>query len=189
MNKKLYLIAGANGSGKTTLAHELLREEPGLIFINADEIAAQIGDNAGIAAGRVLLDQANTLLADGKSFAMESTISGSYHLRILRKAREKGYEINMIYVFLDTIGLNIARIKNRVLLGGHNVPDEDVVRRYRRSMKNFEAAVANSDAWKLYYNSDNGHILVATGCSDDIDISDDGLYEMFKTELKNAQEE
>ncbi|MCL2184013.1 MAG: zeta toxin family protein, partial [Chitinispirillia bacterium] len=130
MKKYMYLIAGANGSGKTTLAHELLREEKGLTFLNADEIAAGIGDTAGIAAGRILLTEVGRVLADGKSFVMESTISGSYHLRILREAREKGYEIILIYVFLDTIELNIARIKNRVKLGGHDVPAEDVIRRY-----------------------------------------------------------
>jgi len=186
MKKYMYLIAGANGSGKTTLAHELLREEKGLTFLNADEIAAGIGDTAGIAAGRILLTEVGRVLADGKSFVMESTISGSYHLRILREAREKGYEIILIYVFLDTIELNIARIKNRVKLGGHDVPAEDVIRRYHKSMKNFESVAILVDFWKIYHNSNNGCIEIANGCGNDIEILDEYQYNRFKGRFDNG---
>jgi len=186
MKKKLYLIAGANGSGKTTLAHELLREETSLTFLNADETAAKIGDSAGISAGRTILTDTANMLADGNSFVMESTISGNYHLRVLDEAREKGYEIILIYVFLDAIELNLVRIKNRVRLGGHNVPEADVVRRFYRSVKNFGNVAKLADSWKLYYNGNNGYELIAIGCGDEIDVLNDDLYEQFKTGLKNV---
>jgi predicted ABC-type ATPase len=186
MNKKLYLIAGANGSGKTTLAYELLREEKDLTFLNADDIAAKTGDKTGISAGRTLLTEAKRLLADGKPFVMESTVSGNYHLRILKEAREKGYEINLIYVFLNTIELNIARIKNRVLLGGHDVPTEDVVRRYHKSIKNFWAIAAIVDFWKLYHNGNNGCVETANGSGELVEVLDEYMYNRFKGGLSDA---
>jgi predicted ABC-type ATPase len=179
MKKRLYLIAGANGSGKTTLAHELLREEQGLVFLNADETAAKIGDSAGISAGRTILTDTAKMLADGKSFVIESTISGKYHRRVLDEARGRGYEIILIYVFLDALELNIARIKNRVRLGGHNVPEADVVRRFYRSVKNFGNVATLVDFWKLYYNGVDGLEQIANGCGDDVEVLNDGLYEKF----------
>ena len=186
MKKKLYLIAGANGSGKTTLAHELLREEKGLIFLNADETAAKTGDRTGLSSGKIILSEADRMLTSGKSFVMESTISGNYHLRILSEAKSRGYETNLIYVFLDSVELNIARIKNRVLLGGHDVPEVDVIRRFRKSVKNFAVVAAVVDFWKLYYNGDDGYEQIAIGRGDDVEILNDGLYQGFRIGLKNA---
>ena len=185
MKKRLYLIAGANGSGKTTLARELLREEKGLTFLNADETAARIGDGAGISAGRIILADTAKMLAGGNSFALESTISGNYHLRVLGEARGKGYEIILIYVFLDDIELNIARIKNRVRLGGHDVPEADVVRRFRRSVKNFGAVARLVDFWELYYNGVDGSKQIANGSGDNVEILNDDLYEQFKKVLNS----
>jgi len=179
MKKRMYLIAGANGSGKTTLAHELLREENGLTFLNADETAAEIGDNTGLSAGRIILTRTAKMLAGEKSFVMESTISGSYHLRVLSEARERGYEIILIYVFLDDLELNIERIKNRVKIGGHDVPAADVVRRYHRSVKNFKAVAKLTDKWSLYYNGNNGYEQIASGCGDEADVLNGELYEKF----------
>jgi predicted ABC-type ATPase len=183
MKKKLYLIAGANGSGKTTLAHELLREEKGLVFLNADETAAKIGDHAGVASGKIILAEIDRMLSAGKSFAMESTISGNYHLRVLREAKNLGYEIILLYVFLDSIDLNIERIKNRVRLGGHNVPDADVVRRFNRSVKNFWDIIDIVDFWELYYNGGDDYEKIAKG-DGAIYIINDCLYKKFQGGLK-----
>jgi predicted ABC-type ATPase len=183
MKKNLYLIAGANGSGKTTLAHELLREEKGLVFLNADETAAKISDRTGVASGRIILAEVDRMLSAGKSFAMESTISGNYHLRVLREAKKLGYEIILLYVFLDSIDLNIERIKNRVRLGGHDVPDADVVRRFNRSVKNFWDIIDIVDFWELYYNGGDDYEKIAKS-DGAIYIINDCLYKKFQGGLK-----
>jgi len=177
------VITGANGSGKTTLAHELLREEQGLVFLNADETAAKIGDSVGLAAGRIILTEINNMLTSGKSFVLESTISGNYHKRVLAEAKSSGYEVIMFYVFLNSVDLNIERIKNRVALGGHNVPDEDVIRRFDKSIKNFWDIAKIVDFWELYYNSGNDYELIAKGNSDNV-IHNNDLYNLFKGGLK-----
>jgi predicted ABC-type ATPase len=186
MAKNLYIIAGANGSGKTTLAHELLREEKDLVFLNADEIAREINDDLGLRAGKIVLERADELLKAKKSVALESTISGKYHERLIEKFKKSGYEIVLIYVFLNLPELNIARIKNRVALGGHNVPDQDVIRRFHKSVKNFWAATGLADRWKLYYNGDDNYEQIAAGRDDVLEILNDDLYNRFKKGLKNG---
>jgi len=183
MKKRLYLIAGANGSGKTTVAHELLREEKGLVFLNADETAAKIGDRVGLASGKVILAEINRMLASGKSFILESTISGSYHLRVLREAKDRGYETVLFYVYLNSVALNLYRIKNRVLLGGHNVPDEDVVRRLGRSLRNFWDIIEIVDSWELYHNINNDFEQIAVGGGDKVYVFNDDQYKYFKKGL------
>lgn len=80
MKKNLYIIAGCNGAGKTTASYtvlpEILQCEE---FINADEIARGLSpfkpENAGIQAGRLMLQQIRRLIESGKTFAIETTLS------------------------------------------------------------------------------------------------------------------
>ena len=131
MIKKLYIIAGPNGSGKTTLAKELVKEDK-IAFLNADEIAKKRSDKFGIKSGRILLTK-----LDEQTVVLESTISGVYHFGVMERAKRLKYEIIFIYIFLDSVEQNLLRIKQRVAVGGHDVPETDVRRRYERSMSNF----------------------------------------------------
>lgn len=182
----MYLIAGANGSGKTTLAHELLKDEPGLVFLNADETAAKIGDKLGIRAGKIVLENIDKVLLSGKSVALESTISGKHHERAIKKFRAKKYEIILIYVFLDFPEANIARVKKRVALGGHNIPESDIRRRFYKSVKNFWPAAKLVNHWKLFYNGDDNYELIAEGNKSIEQIMNDELYKKFNKGLKNG---
>ena len=171
----MYIIAGPNGSGKTTLARELITDE-NIIFLNADEIAVAINDKIGIQSGKIILNQLNDILKSGQSFVLESTISGRHHLQAIRQAQQNGYNIILIYVFLESVEQNLARIKMRTQLGGHNVPKTDVVRRYKRSLKNFWDLTHIITNWKLYYNGGTRFQLVARHDSKDLEIIDLGLY-------------
>jgi len=183
MSRKLYIIAGPNGSGKTTLAKELIKEE-GITFLNADEIAEKLGDKIGLAAGRELLDKFEECFHTKESVVLESTISGNYHERIIDRAKKAKYEIVMVYVFLTSVEQNLARIRQRVKLGGHNVPETDVMRRYGRSLRNFWDVQKSVHQWELYYNGENSYELVARGCGDVVEIMDDALYNKFRKEAK-----
>ena len=183
MKKTLYIIAGPNGSGKTTLAKELVKDES-ITFLNADEIAMRNNDDIGLLSGRILLEKFEKLIADGKSVVLESTVSGNYHNRVIEKARKAKYEIIFVYVFLDSVKQNIERIKQRVKLGGHNVPEADVKRRYKCSLRNFWSVQKVVDQWELYYNGENNYEPVARGVSDVLEIMNDVLYNKFKKEAK-----
>lgn len=107
-----------------------------------------------------------------------------YHNRIIEKARKAKYEIIFVYVFLDSVKQNIERIKQRVKLGGHNVPEADVKRRYKRSLENFKKVIGQVHYWELYYNGENNYELVARGNGEILDILDDTLYNKFNKETK-----
>ncbi|MCM1294703.1 MAG: AAA family ATPase [Muribaculaceae bacterium] len=179
MRKTMYLVAGPNGSGKTTLARELVTDEDTL-FLNADEIAAALNDKVGIQAGKILLNQINETISAGRSFVLESTISGKYHLDAIKRAKQKKYNIILIYVFLDSVKQNLARIQMRVKLGGHNVPKTDVIRRYNRSLQNFWELSDIIPNWDLYYNGDSKFHLVARKGTKKLEILDTELYNKIK---------
>ena len=134
-NKNLYIIAGANGSGKSTLASELLPYE-NLEYLNADDIAKEICpeniESVKIRAGKIVLDKLAKLLDNHKSFAIETTLSGKNHIKTIEKAKALGYTIILIYSYLDNPILCENRIKVRVLNGGHDIPKEDIERRFYR---------------------------------------------------------
>ena len=141
MNEKiLYIIAGANGSGKSTLASELLPSE-NLEFLNADDVAKEICpdniESVKIKAGKIVLKRLESLFDSKKSFAIETTLSGKNHIKTVKRAKDLDYQVILIYSYLDNPILCENRIKIRVLNGGHNIPKEDIQKRFYRSKENF----------------------------------------------------
>ncbi len=188
MVKELYIIAGANGSGKSTLAEIILKEKQ-LEFLNADEIAREISPNAidkvPITAGKEYIKRLNKYFEDNKSFAVESTLSGKNIISIINRAKKQKYKIVLVYIFLNSCTVCIARVNKRVKNGGHNVKAEDIVRRYYRSVANFEDVYKNMvDEWMLFYNGfEYDPILVAYKDSESCDIIKEDLQNKFNSIL------
>lgn len=163
---KLTFIAGANGSGKTTLTRwnaELFRDIP---VLDPDSIGKTLQPTASaafpIAGARQVLRSANDHLHRAKSFAIETTLSGKNYLRMMLDARRLGFEVVLVYIGTENVEINLARIRDRVLAGGHDVPEADVRRRYRRSFENLPIAVKRADHTILFDNStEEGYRLVA----------------------------
>jgi predicted ABC-type ATPase len=135
----IYLIAGCNGAGKTTFAQEFLPTEVKCLrFLNADEIArglSPLKPSAGaVRAARLLLTQVDECLCRRETFALESTLSGKTYIRLFRRARQLGYEIELHYLWLSSPAQAIARVRQRVQQGGHHVPAADIRRRFKRSL-------------------------------------------------------
>ena len=163
--KTLYILAGANGSGKSTIAKELLPEEK-IVYVNADDIARELCptdmQSVRIQAGKELHARMGKLFSEGKSFALESTLSGIGHIKTIKKAHQLGYKVIIVYTFVDSPNDCIGRIQMRVKNGGHPVPAEDVIRRFTRSKQNFWHTYKElADAWVLYYNGGDDIISVA----------------------------
>lgn len=106
-----------------------------------------------VAAGKIAIRRARGYLINNQSFAVETTLSGSTYLKMMRDARTAGYEINLIYVGIENVEINIGRVATRVSAGGHNVPDEDIRRRYERSLNNLPLAIELADNVSIYDNS------------------------------------
>jgi predicted ABC-type ATPase len=154
----LYLFAGCNGAGKTTFARAYLTQFPTPPrFLNADEIARGLSPLAphtmAIKAGRLLLHEIDGCLEARRSFALESTLSGQTHRALLQRAKTLGFRIEIHYLWLPSPKLAVRRIAQRVKMGGHHIPESDVIRRYSKSIENFVGFYASmSDTWALWDN-------------------------------------
>ena len=182
-NKEIIIIGGANGSGKTTFAFKYL-EELGLEFLNADLITKQLEDkgvkHALVAAGRIFFSRLDNYIRNSESFIVETTLSGSYINKVALRAKENGYKIKLIYLFLDNPELCIERVRTRVIKGGHDVPELDIVRRFYRSKHNFWNKMSGiTDNWVLIYNGENSFQQVAIGKSEEYSVENEILFSKF----------
>ena len=135
----IYVIAGCNGAGKTTFAKEFLpKEAKCLRFLNADEIARGLSpfdpSASAMKAARLLLEEFHEDIRRKQTFALETTLSGKTYIRLFRRARQLGYEIELHYLWLSSPAQAIARVRQRVQQGGHHVPAADIRRRFKRSL-------------------------------------------------------
>jgi predicted ABC-type ATPase len=162
---RLTIIAGANGCGKSTFTSRLsfIYEIP-LLDPDAIGKALQptIPGTSAVAAARQVLTSASKHIEKGESFAVETTLSGKHYLQMMVEARTRGFEVVLIYIGTENVAINLTRIKNRVLQGGHDVPPEDVRRRYKRSFQNLLIALPRVDHTILFDNStEEGYRLLA----------------------------
>ena len=111
---------------------------------------------------------------------IESTLSGKYLKNVINKAKEKDFKIVLIYLFLETEDENISRVRNRVLNGGHDVPLEDIKRRYFRSRNLFWNTYKDMvDKWMLFFNGDDNYELIA----EDDEVLDTEYFNLFMKDL------
>lgn len=189
--KTIYLIAGPNGSGKTTNVKELLNAEP-MPFINADDIYAELNQNekSHTLAGRKTLNILKEIITKGKSFVLESTLSGISLYNILAKAQSEGYQISISYIFIDKLSLLNSRITLRVLKGGHYVEPKVVKRRYSRSLVNFwlkYRQIANE--WTVYNNGFDRNDVICFGELQVFTIIDTESYRQLIKRIENAKKD
>jgi predicted ABC-type ATPase len=165
---ELTIVAGANGSGKSTLTKLSSINIP---LIDPDAIAREIAPNnpesAAIAAGRKAIELARSYIRSDCSFIVETTLAGNTYLNLMREVKALGWLVRLIYIGINQPTTNIQRVHTRVELGGHDVPREDILRRYERSLANLNKAAKIVDTLILYDNSTSaGHELIATIESD-----------------------
>ncbi len=158
---KLYtIIGGVNGVGKSSFTGVLKgrRSDLGRI-IDVDKITAQMGGDA-LAGGKESIRRIEEALRKGVSFTQETTLSGYRTERTARKARETGYTVRLFYVGLDTAQESLERIQNRVRRGGHDIPRDDVLRRFGGRWEAVAKILPYCDVAE-FYDNDNGFVLVA----------------------------
>ncbi|MEH1939774.1 MAG: zeta toxin family protein [Nostoc sp.] len=163
----LYIIGGANGSGKTTVSMSLL---PNFLdcfeYVNADAIAAGLSplnpDSMAIEAGRLMIMRLRRLSNSGSDFAFETTLAARSFAPFIIGCRAKGYTINLIYFWLQSVDLAVERVAARVASGGHSIPEDVIRRRYQQGRKNLISLyLPLCDRWIIYDNSNNDTRLVA----------------------------
>lgn len=166
----MIVLCGRNGAGKTTAAGTVLAGTLRVItFVNADVIAQGLSgfdpESTAIEAGRIMLQRLHTLATQRASFAFETTLAGRSYVRWLRSLRTAQYTVHLVYFWLASADLAVARVAERVRQGGHDIPEATIRQRYRRSVRNFfQLFRPLADMWKVYDNSQEGlSQLVATG--------------------------
>jgi predicted ABC-type ATPase len=188
----LYIIAGCNGAGKTTASFTVLPEMLGCDeFINADEIARGLSpfnpDKAAIEAGRLMLARIDKMIIAKKDFAFETTLSARSFIRKIFTARKAGYQSTLLFFWLDSSELAIERVRLRVSEGGHDIPEDTIVRRYNAGLKNlFKLYIPECDYWMIFNNSGLQAQLIAEGYADkEIHIKNHSLFNVIKKLSEN----
>jgi predicted ABC-type ATPase len=182
-----YIIAGPNGAGKTTASYTIL---PNFLdcfeFINADEIANSIApqepEKAAFEASRIMLGQIDKHLELGVDFAVETTLSSKHYANIIKKAKNRGYSVSLIFLWLESFEAARERVKKRVEKGGHSIPPEVIKRRYTRGLYNFfHVFVSLCDNWILFDNNGLEPLIIASGETEtEIEQEDKSLFEKIK---------
>ena len=139
----LIVIAGPNGSGKTTITSKILRHEwlEDAVYINPDQVAQdKFGDwnspEAVMQAAQYCEQQRERCLQDGQSLIFETVLSSDGKVDFIRRAKQMGYFIRLFFVSTSHPSINAARIAQRVMEGGHDVPITKVISRYYKSILN-----------------------------------------------------
>lgn len=163
------VLGGPNGAGKSTAAPRLLKGALGVVeFLNADMIARGISpfapESAALAASEVMLQRMDALAAAGVSFGLESTLAARSLAPRLRELIDRGYEFHLVFLYLQSADLAVARVADRVRLGGHNIPETTIRRRYQAGLRNFfDLYRPIATSWQMFDNSQAGRMLIAAG--------------------------
>jgi predicted ABC-type ATPase len=181
---KLILLAGPNGAGKSTLAPFLLRDTlaSGLSAFQPESVAMQ--------AGRIMLKRLRELAAERANFAFESTLASRSYAAWISALREQGYEFHLYFLWLRRVDIAIERVKERVQLGGHNIAEDAIRRRYDRGIHNFFSFYQRlAESWGVYDNSLREPLLIAEGSGTaSIHVYQSDLWTRF-CEAENAYRE
>ena len=156
------VLAGTNGAGKSTIGGVQL-EAAGTPFYNPDIetralMVANPGmtlDEANAAAWRIGKERLETAIESRNSFNFETTLGGTTITRLLTKAHANGLRIRVWYCGLRDAELHMARVRARVLRGGHDIPEKKIRERYDASRNNLCSILPSLDELMLYDNSDD----------------------------------
>jgi predicted ABC-type ATPase len=166
------VLGGCNGAGKTTSSRSLLADTLEVMtFVNADVIAQGLSgfdpDNAALEASRIMLERLRALAAGRADFAFETTLAARSYAPWLDGLRQAGYEVHLHYFWLKSADLAVARVRERVRLGGHSIPEPTIRQRYQRSVRNLlHLYLSRVSAWWVYDNSLSVAQLIARGSSE-----------------------
>jgi predicted ABC-type ATPase len=160
MAAQIHVLAGVNGAGKSSIIGATIRDKGGEYY-NPDEAAREImAANPGLSQGeanaaawkkgRELLERA---IDQGLDFNFETTLGGNTMPALLAKAAERGTEVRVFYVGLGSPEAHIERVRERVRAGGHDIPEEDIRRRYKHSLINLVKLLPVLTELRVYDNS------------------------------------
>lgn len=160
---ELIVIAGPNGAGKTSVTRKFLHHEwaEGTLYINPDEVAKdRFGDwnsqEAVLKAANYCAALREECLRDKRSFVFETVFSAEDKIDFVIRAKQAGFFVRLFFIATEHPSINAARIAERVMKGGHDVPIAKIVSRYYKSIENCSMVASVVDRLYVYDNSVNG---------------------------------
>ncbi len=187
---RLFIISGCNGAGKTTASYTLLPEMLECSqYVNSDEFAKGLSPfdpgSVSVQASRLMLMRIKYLLRRKEDFSIETTLATRSLLKMIAEAQHEGYTVTLMYFWLNSPDLAVARVKARVAAGGHNIPEETVRRRYRVGLGYFFRDYAPiCDRWILADNSKVPFRVIAEGHRTEVTVMRD--METYRTIKESA---
>ncbi len=184
--KKLYIIAGCNCAGKTTASFTILPEILDCReFVNADEIARGLSpfqpEKVAFEAGRIMLTRIKHLINSKQNFAFETTLATKSYVNLIKKAKEENYKILLLFLYLNSKDLAVARVKSRVKEGGHNIAENIIKRRYDRGLSNFfNLYLPIIDYFDFVDNSTEQFSILAKGERNNMQIFNNAIWNKLK---------
>ncbi|MGW0041973.1 zeta toxin family protein [Rhodococcus sp. NPDC003348] len=155
--RRLDLVVGPNGAGKSTFVEQRLAPLlPGSVFVNADVIAQDrwpdSAEEHSYEAARIAATIRDALIEQGESFIAETVFSHPSKLELIDRARRAGYVV-VLHVVLVPVELSVARVAERVVEGGHRVPEEKIRDRFGRLWSLVVEAIGRVDHASVYDNT------------------------------------
>lgn len=187
----IYVIAGPNGAGKTTFAIRFLPEYVHCTeFLNADLIAAGLSpfdpNRQNIRASELMLQRMSGLLERRETFSFETTLAArSYRQKIIRW-REIGYYVHLFFLWLPSADMAVARVANRVMQGGHGLPEETIRNRFARGVANFNDLYRPVvDQWSCFDGSRLPPGLIAQSEGSSAKVFDQSVWKLIEQSKGN----
>lgn len=155
------IFGGVNGAGKSTIFQLLSDAEKANlgVRINVDELVSSMGSwqdvSVQMKAARQTVANIKYCLDNNISFNQETTLAGQSIIATAKKAKTKGYEVNLNYVFVNDVEIAKTRVHERVKKGGHGVSDELIERRFDNSLKNLKLIIPFCDTINIFNNTDH----------------------------------
>lgn len=146
---EIVVFAGPNGSGKSTFTQLL---KPPIDYINADEIKKYL-KCSDLEAAQLAEKQREEHMEQMREFCFETVLSTERNLKLLERAKDKGYFIRCYYILTADPMINVWRVKARVESGGHDVPEEKIITRYDRALALVKDLIKVCDICHIYDNS------------------------------------
>lgn len=121
-------------------------------YINADEIKKYL-KCSDLEAAQIAEKQREEHMEQMREFCFEMVLSTERNLKLLKRAKEKGYFIRCYYILTADPMINVWRVKARVESGGHDVPEDKIIRRYDRALALVKELIKICDICHIYDNS------------------------------------
>lgn len=151
------VFAGPNGSGKSTVTKgfDIVGE-----YINADEIKKE-KNCSDLEAAQFATALREDAVYNMRSFTFETVLSSSRNVELLKKAKNFGYQVEIVYVLTADPQINVSRVAQRVKNGGHDVPKDKIISRYYKSLNNLSKIIQIADVvWVVDNSTEKAELII-----------------------------